>query len=69
MDRGSSGMSRIARERAEVARIVRAVVLARSAAGEREPGLGQRWRAEGASRPRARARVTASPRRCVPSLA
>ena len=33
------------------------------------PGLGQRRRAEGASRPRARARSTASPRRCVPSLA
>ena len=32
-------------------------------------GLGQRRRAEGASRPRARARSTASPRRCVPSFA
>ena len=36
---------------------------------EAGPGLGQRWRAEGASRPRARARSTASPRRCVPSFA
>jgi isopentenyl diphosphate isomerase/L-lactate dehydrogenase-like FMN-dependent dehydrogenase len=33
------------------------------------PGLGQPRRADGASRPRARARATASPRRCVPSLA
>jgi L-lactate dehydrogenase (cytochrome) len=33
------------------------------------PGLGQPLRADGASRPRARARATASPRRCVPSLA
>jgi hypothetical protein len=33
------------------------------------PGRSQRRRAEGASRPRARARSTASPRRCVPSLA
>jgi hypothetical protein len=30
---------------------------------------GQVRRAEGASRPRARARATASPRRCVPSFA
>ncbi len=36
---------------------------------EAAPGLGQRRRAEGASRPRARARSTASPRRCVPSFA
>ena len=33
------------------------------------PGLGQRRCAEGASRPRARARSTASPRRWVPSFA
>ena len=42
-----------------------------SSAGERPrgPGLSQRWGAEGASRPRARADPTASARLCAPSLA
>jgi hypothetical protein len=55
-------------DRGVTSRIFHTAVLFRVHCGQREPGQSQRRCAEGASRPRARARSTASPRPCVPSL-